>query len=96
MHILGIACALTALGFEFASYFKQIKKTLRTKRSTQVSSSAYLYKLGKISFNLINLAIFANWVGFWMECAALVICITALTVISRYKPKKWKLVNFGK
>ena len=96
MIAIGIACACIALCFEFASYYKQITKTLRSKHSNQVSSSAYLYKIGKISFNLINLAIFSNWVGFTMECAALIICVTALTVVAHFKPKGWKLIHFGK
>ena len=96
LRLIGIACAAIALFFEFSSYFRQIKKTLRTKHSNQVSSSSYLFKMAKIAFNLINLAIFSNWVGFGMESAALVICVAALTVIAHFKPKGWKLVNFGK
>lgn len=45
---------------------------------------------------MVNLAIFANWVGFGMEGAALIICVLALTVISHFKPKGWRLVHFGK
>ncbi len=96
IHVLGVTCASIALFFEVSSYWKQISKTIRSKHSNQVSSSAYLYKITKISFNLINLAIFSNWVGFGMEVAALIICVTALTVIARFKPRGWKLVHFGK
>lgn len=96
IRIIGIVCATIALFFEFSSYWKQITKTLRAKHSNQVSSSAYLYKIAKISFNMVNLAIFANWVGFGMEGAALIICVLALTVISHFKPKGWKLIHFGK
>jgi len=96
LKLIGVACATIALFFEFSSYWKQITKTLRAKHSNQVSSSAYLYKIAKISFNLINLAIFANWVGFGMEAAALLICIMALTVIAHFKPRKWRLFHFGK
>ena len=96
IRAIGIVCATIALFFEFSSYWKQITKTLRAKHSNQVSSSAYLYKSAKISFNMVNLAIFANWVGFGMEGAALIICIMALTVISHFKPKGWRLIHFGK
>jgi len=96
IRLIGIACASIALFFEFSSYWKQITKTLRAKHSNQVSSSAYLYKMAKIFFNLINLAIFANWVGFTMETASLVICIAALTVVAHFKPKGWRLIHFGK
>ena len=96
LRLVGIACAMIALFFEFSSYWKQIAKTLRAKHSNQVSSSAYLYKIAKISFNLVNLAIFANWVGCFMEAAALLICIIALVIIAHFKPKKWRLFNFGK
>jgi hypothetical protein len=96
IKVIGACCAGIALFFEFSSYWKQITKTLRSKHSNQVSSSAYLYKMAKISFNLINLAIFANWVGFTMESASLVICIAALIVVAHFKPKKWRLIHFGK
>lgn len=96
IRILGMACASIALYFEFSSYWKQITKTLRAKHSNQVSSSSYLYKIAKISFNLVNLAIFANWVGFGMEVAALIICITALAVVAHFKPRGWRLIKFGK
>ncbi len=96
IRVLGIVCATAALVFEFSSYWKQITKTIRSKHSNQVSSSAYLYKMAKITFNLINLAIFANWVGFSMEVASLLICVTALAVIARFKPRGWRLVHFGK
>jgi hypothetical protein len=96
LKLIGVVCATIALFFDFSSYYHQIRKTLRAGHSNQVSSSSYLFKIGKIFFNLINLAIFANWVGFSMEAAALVICIAALIVIAHFKPKKWRLFNFGK
>lgn len=96
LKLIGVVCATIALTFEFGSYWKQISKTLRAKHSNQVSSSAYLFKIGKISFNLINLAIFSNWMGFSMEAAALLICIAALAVVAHFKPRGWRLFNFGK
>lgn len=96
LKLIGVVCATIALVFDFSSYYQQIKKTLRAGHSNQVSSSSYLFKIGKISFNLVNLAIFANWVGFSMEAGALIICIAALAVIAHFKPRDWKLFNFGK
>lgn len=96
IKLVGVICAGTALFFDFSSYWKQITKSIRSKHSNQVSSSSYLYKIAKILFNLVNLAIFSNWVGFGMESGALIICIAALAVISYYKPKGWKLIHFGK
>jgi hypothetical protein len=96
LKLIGITCAAIALFFEFSSYYRQIRKTLRARHSNQVSSSSYLFKIAKIFFNIINLSIFANWVGVSMEAAALIICVAALSVISHFKPKGWRLVNFGK
>jgi purine-nucleoside phosphorylase len=94
LRLIGILCAVVAISFDFASYWKQIAKTLKQKHSNQVSSSSYLYKIAKIIFNIINLAIFSNFVGVSMEVAALFICISALMVIAHFKPKNWKLVDF--
>jgi len=96
IRLVGAGCASVALFFEFSSYYRQIKKTLRAKHSNQVSSSSYLFKMAKIFFNLINLYIFSNWVGFGMEAAALVICVAALSVVAHFKPKGWRLVHFGR
>lgn len=96
LRLIGICCALTAISFDFASYWKQISKTLRQRHSNQVSSSSYLYKIAKIIFNIVNLSIFCNWVGVSMETAALLICVAALSVVAHFKPRGWRLVNFGK
>lgn len=94
IKILAIICACISLICEFSSYWKQISKTLKTKQSIQVSSSAYLFKIAKIFFNLINLFIFSNYIGFAMEAAALCICIAALMVVAHFKPSDWKLFDF--
>ena len=91
MNILGIFCVAAALVLELASYYKQIAKTLRSKHSNQVSSTAYLLKLIKYIFTMIGLAIYLNWVGFIMELAALLICLVAFYIIIKHKPKGWKL-----
>lgn len=88
---IGIACVVIALFLEFASYYKQIAKTLRTKKSAQVSSTAYLLKIAKYIFTLIGLALYSNWVGFGLEVGALIICCVALYIVARYKPKNWRL-----
>lgn len=89
--IIGIVCITLAFILEFGSYFKQISKTLRTQRSAQVSSSAFLCKIVKYIVTLIGLAIFANWVAFVLECGALGICTWALYIIAKHKPKRWRL-----
>ncbi len=73
------------------SYWKQIAKTLRTKKSAHVSSSQYLYKMAKAMFALVGLAIYSNWVGMGLEIFMLLVYIASFIVIIRYKPKKWKM-----
>lgn len=88
---VGIGCVAIALFLEFASYYKQIAKTIRTKKSAQVSSTAYLLKIAKYIFTLIGLALYSNWVGFGLEVGALLICCVALYIVAKYKPKNWSL-----
>jgi len=80
-----------ALWLDTASYYRQIKKTLRTKKSSQVSSTAFLYKIAKALFALIGLAIYKNFVGVGMELFMLIVYAISLGVIIRFKPKGWKL-----
>jgi len=84
-------CVGTALFLDSMSYYKQIKKTLRTKKSSQVSSSAFLYKIAKAIFAMVGLAIYTNYVGLGMEAFMLLVYIISLIVIARYKPKRWSL-----
>jgi len=91
MKVIGIICIVLALILELASYYKQIAKTLRTKRSSQVSSTAYLLKIAKYIVTIASLVIYANWVGVGLEFAALIICTIALCIVAQYKPKGWKL-----
>jgi uncharacterized protein with PQ loop repeat len=93
LHTIGAILALSAVCFDFTSYIKQISKTLRTRRSKDVSTTAYMLKIAKILCSTTSLAIFANWVGFSMEAAALIICLVTLAVISHYKPKNWRLLK---
>lgn len=91
LHSVGVACITIALILEAGSYYRQIAKTLRTKRSAQVSSTAFLYKIAKYGFTLIALMIYSNWVAFGIEVAALTFCCWALYTVIKFKPKKWKL-----
>jgi len=93
LESIGVACITIAVILELASYYKQIAKTLRTKNSAQVSSSAFMLKIAKYLFTLVGLAIYANWIGFGIEVAALVFCCVALYIIAKYKPKGWTLFN---
>ncbi len=91
---IGGACVVIALLLDSMSYWKQIAKTLRTKKSTQVSSSQYLYKMGKAMFALLGLAIYANWVGVGLELFMFFVYFASLVIVVKYKPKGWKL--FGR
>lgn len=91
LHSIGVACLTIAVLMELASYYKQVAKTLRTKRSSQVSSSAFVYKIIKYIFTLVGLAVYSNWVGFGLEVAALTFCSWALYTVARFKPKGWSL-----
>lgn len=88
---IGPICVFLALLLDTWSYWKQIKKTIKAKHSNQVSTSAYLYKIGKALCALVGLGIYTNWVGFSMEIFMLVIYIVSLWIISAYKPKGWSL-----
>lgn len=91
LHSIGVVCVTIALILEAGSYYRQIAKTLRTKHSTQVSSTAFLYKIAKYLFTLVALIIYSNWVALGIEVAALILCCWALYIIIDHKPKKWKL-----
>jgi uncharacterized protein with PQ loop repeat len=91
VKLIGIVCAVGSISFDLLSYWKQISKTLRTKRSAQVSSSAYIMKLLHYTCSIIALAVFANWTGFTMEMFAFTACIICFYLVIRYKPKNWRL-----
>jgi len=90
---IGTICVAIALFLDTVSYWKQIVKTIRTKKSSQVSSSAYLYKIGKAIFAMSGLAIYTNYVGLGMEIFMLLIYIISLAIIAKYKPKTWRLFS---
>ena len=88
---IGVICVGIASLLDTLSQFRQIRKTLRIKQSSQISSTAYIYKVIKVVFSMTGLAIFSNWVGLGMEGWMLVVYITALYTIIKFKPKDWTL-----
>ena len=88
---IGLICGTGSVLFDLASYWKQISKTLRTKKSAQVSSSAYMMKLSHYTCSIIALAVFANWAGFTMEMFAFAACLVCFYLVILYKPKTWRL-----
>jgi len=88
---IGGACVVLALFLDSISYWKQIAKTLRTKRSAQVSSSQFLYKIAKALCALVGLAIYANWVGVGIETFMIIVYCISLYVVAKCKPKGWRL-----
>lgn len=91
LYWIGTLSVGLALFLDTMSYYKQIKKTLTTKRSSQVSSSSFLYKIAKAFCALVGLAIYSNWTGVIMETFMLVVYAISLAIIARYKPKNWHL-----
>jgi uncharacterized protein with PQ loop repeat len=91
IYNIATLCIAIALFLDTLSYWRQIKKTIRTKKSSQISTTSFLYKIGKAAFALIGLGICTNWVGFTMECFMALVYIVSLYIISRYKPRGWKL-----
>lgn len=85
-----IGCALF---LDSLSYYRQIQKTLKTKKSSQISSTSFLYKIAKALCAMGGLAIYSNYVGFAMEVFMLGVYIISLVVIAKYKPKNWRLLS---
>jgi uncharacterized oligopeptide transporter (OPT) family protein len=96
LKIIGITCATGSILFDLLSYYKQIHKTLKTKHSSQVSSTSYMFKISHYLCSIVALILYSNWIGLTMESAAFVICLVAFSIIVHYKPRKWKLFKFGK
>lgn len=93
LHTIGVILATIAVAFDFASYYKQITKTLNTKRSKDVSTRAYMAKLLHYFCSILALAIFANWLGFLMELAAAIVCAICFAIVIKFKPKNWRLFS---
>ncbi len=96
IKLIGSIFVAGACLFDLLSYWKQISKTLRTKRSGQVSTSAYLMKISHYLCCLIAMTIFANWAGFIVALSAFLVCLVALSIVMKYKPRGWKLFRVGK
>lgn len=88
---IGTVCVIISLFLDTASYWRQVAKILKTKKSSQVSSTSYIYKIAKVCFSMIGLSIYFNWVGFTMEVFMMLVYISSLVVIIKYKPKNWSL-----
>ena len=84
MLVISICIGLSVV-FESLSYFKQIKKTCKCKRSNDVSAKSYKYKLVKYVFALVATYLSCNWVGFGLEAWAFGLCIVAYVIIKRNK-----------
>lgn len=91
IYNIATLCIAIALFLDTLSYWRQIKKTIKTKKSSQISTTSFLYKIAKALFALIGLGICTNWVGFTMECFMLLVYAVSLYIISLYKPRGWKL-----
>jgi uncharacterized protein with PQ loop repeat len=93
LYNVATVCIVAALFLDTLSYYRQIRKTLRTKKSSQVSSTAFLYKIAKALFAIVGLLIYSNFVGLGMEVFMLLVYIISLYIIAKYKPKGWKLLK---
>jgi len=91
LEFVGLFLIGVALFLDTLSYYRQVKKTLITKKSNQISSTSFLYKIAKAVCALGGLAIFSNWKGVLMECFMLIIYVVTLGVIIKFKPKGWSL-----
>lgn len=92
LHYIGVVFLTCAVILKLSSYYKQIQKTKKAKKSSQVSSSAFLCKMGEYIFSLIALVIYENYLGALIAVAGIAMCTWALRVIIKTKPKGWKLV----
>lgn len=88
---IGAAFVTSALLLDSASYYRQIIKILKTKRSKDVSSTSYIYKILKALLASVGLVLFANYAGLVMELVMLSVYVVSLVIICRYKPKNWRL-----
>lgn len=93
IKIIGTLCVAAALLLDISSYWKQIAKILKTKKSSQVSSSSYVYRIGKASCSITGLAIYSNYAGLTMEIVMLLVYSISLYIICKYKPKGWRLFH---
>lgn len=88
---IGAGLITLAVILDFASYWKQIAKTLRTGKSRHVSTSAFMFRMAKDICLLVSLSIYKNWVAVGIHAVALVACTVTLVVVAKHKPRGWKL-----
>lgn len=96
LKLIGIICAIGAVFFSIEAYYRQIRKTLRTRHSGQVSSTSYMMYLAHYSCSMTALILFSNWAGLFMEASACVACLATFLIVIHFKPKGWRLFSFGK
>lgn len=87
MFIIGLCVAISAL-FETRSYYRQIRKTTRRKKSDDVSLKAYGDKLIKYTFGTAALILSHNYVGLSLELVAFTMCIYTYIVIKKNKRRR--------
>jgi hypothetical protein len=93
LTVLGTVLVTTAVILNVGNYYKQMRKTVLTKHSTQVSTSAYMMNIGHYICSVAALAIFSNWVGCIEEATAGLACFVTFLLVVKYKPKRWHLIN---
>ena len=76
---------IMSVAFETASYLQQIRKTVRSKHSNDVSAKSYAYKLLKYVFALIATYLTQNYVGFGLEVWAFGLCIVTYIIVRKNK-----------
>lgn len=91
IYLIGLCVGVSAF-LESMAYYRQIRKTYTSRRSTDVSSSSYFFKLGKYTFGTIALILSKNWVGLSMEAWAFIMCVITTTMVVKYKPDKWRML----
>lgn len=91
IELVGAGLLTLAVVLDFASYWKQIVKTIRTGKSSHVSTSSLLFRMAKNVCLLTALSIYKNWVGVGVHIVALLACTVTLIVIAKHKPEGWRL-----
>lgn len=88
MYVLGLCVGLSAL-LESVAYYRQIRKTYKTHKSKDVSSSSYFAKIGKYVFGTAALIMSKNWIGLTLEMWAFLMCVITTVFIIKNKPDNW-------
>ncbi len=75
---------------DLLAVYRQIKKTLRTGDSTDVSTGFYATKLLKDIVLSIGLIIYANWAGFISLVPGTIAYLIAYRIVITRKPDTWE------